>query len=678
MHAGCDDVVKVEHDDFKLRVQCSRWSFTTGSLRSLRRPPTRHSYRGYDALDVRCRSGSADARLPREANNATQMAEHYTMYSPGKQCAVCANVLLAVQREVGLGGNRTSIGAHPALGPPTTTRPPSASGPGLRWLHPTSAEKTRSPASLSTVSPPPPQQPTPNQHNSPESHSLDDKPSPENTPNCLAILGCVVEHVDVHPSQSRPSPPSPRRSRPQPPKPKTRNQNPSPTTVIDDERNLAARSLAMAANYNGRRAPNVSQYLRDLNAINPQDRPATEENFNMEEDLALFTNTQFFDFETGQNTDYQAHPAKLDTEAPPSATPTEDLTPAGSVMGDLGNLDFIQESFAFIQPPSHPRLVDDAPSSALVVDLDTKDPKRRSKEREGILPRVTLPLVRCAVIIGSELSQAAPKRTSIQMWPAPATLTTLNGWMTNGRDGAISRDLPPGDHDIAQGPSRPLRRHGRRPKPCRPLPQPFIQSLCFNVCDFSFPDFTNGYPSTPLNGFADGAHAQNFQGIGPNPAGVYPPVSQQQQAQQQAQYGQSAVRSAEKRKSIDMDGSVDSIGHGRAMNFEDASRHAAEEDKRRRNTAASARFRIKKKQREQALEKSAKEMTDKVNGLESKVQQLEMENKWLKNLLVEKNEGNDEIVTLWKEFASKQTVTLKSKTESKKESSSVKDELKQR
>lgn len=66
---------------------------------------------------------------------------------------------------------------------------------------------------------------------------------------------------------------------------------------------------------------------------------------------------------------------------------------------------------------------------------------------------------------------------------------------------------------------------------------------------------------------------------------------------------------------------------------------AAEEDKRRRNTAASARFRVKKKQREQALEKQAKEMTEKVQQLEGKVQQLEMENKWLKGLITDKNDG---------------------------------------
>ncbi|KAL1914217.1 uncharacterized protein VTP21DRAFT_9670 [Calcarisporiella thermophila] len=68
-----------------------------------------------------------------------------------------------------------------------------------------------------------------------------------------------------------------------------------------------------------------------------------------------------------------------------------------------------------------------------------------------------------------------------------------------------------------------------------------------------------------------------------------------------------------------------------------ASRLAAEEDKRRRNTAASARFRIKKKQREQALERTAKEMTAKAEMLEGRVKELEMEIKWLRSLVVEKD-----------------------------------------
>jgi TolA-binding protein len=108
--------------------------------------------------------------------------------------------------------------------------------------------------------------------------------------------------------------------------------------------------------------------------------------------------------------------------------------------------------------------------------------------------------------------------------------------------------------------------------------------------------------------------------------GQYPPQPQHQLPS----YG---PQSGEKRKAS-VTSSLPS-----AADLEEQSRMAAEEDKRRRNTAASARFRIKKKQREQALEKQAKEMTDKVTQLEGKVQQLEMENKWLKGLIVDKNDG---------------------------------------
>jgi Basic region leucine zipper len=92
------------------------------------------------------------------------------------------------------------------------------------------------------------------------------------------------------------------------------------------------------------------------------------------------------------------------------------------------------------------------------------------------------------------------------------------------------------------------------------------------------------------------------------------------------------------------------VDSNHAHSLEGASRIAAEEDKRRRNTAASARFRVKKKQREQALERTAKEMTDKCSRLEARIGQLEMENKWLKNLITEKNENKDDIAELWRKF----------------------------
>lgn len=91
--------------------------------------------------------------------------------------------------------------------------------------------------------------------------------------------------------------------------------------------------------YNGRHGPNVSQYLRELDTISPQDATG-EETFNMEADLALFTNTQFFDFDSGQNTDFQAQPVK--PEADTSATSQSgDVSAAASVIGDMPNLDFM-------------------------------------------------------------------------------------------------------------------------------------------------------------------------------------------------------------------------------------------------------------------------------------------------------------------------------------------------
>jgi hypothetical protein len=55
--------------------------------------------------------------------------------------------------------------------------------------------------------------------------------------------------------------------------------------------------------YNGRKAPNFSQYLEDLNAIpSPYDRAVQQQqqqhgSFNLDAELSLFTNTEFFDFD---------------------------------------------------------------------------------------------------------------------------------------------------------------------------------------------------------------------------------------------------------------------------------------------------------------------------------------------------------------------------------------------
>lgn len=56
--------------------------------------------------------------------------------------------------------------------------------------------------------------------------------------------------------------------------------------------------------------------------------------------------------------------------------------------------------------------------------------------------------------------------------------------------------------------------------------------------------------------------------------------------------------------------------------------------KRLRNTAASARFRAKKKQREQTLEQQAREKKQALEKLESRIRELEQENRFLKGLIM--------------------------------------------
>lgn len=54
--------------------------------------------------------------------------------------------------------------------------------------------------------------------------------------------------------------------------------------------------------FSGRRGVNVSQFIANLNTIPSAHEMATQnqEGFNIDEDLALFTNTEFFDFDMGE------------------------------------------------------------------------------------------------------------------------------------------------------------------------------------------------------------------------------------------------------------------------------------------------------------------------------------------------------------------------------------------
>jgi hypothetical protein len=184
--------------------------------------------------------------------------------------------------------------------------------------------------------------------------------------------------------------------------------------------------------------------------------------------------------------------------------------------------------------------------------------------------------------------------------------------------------------------------------------------------DFSL-DYASAYTSPTIPTFSE--TLGNLQPIQPNPQAVYQsPISQHAPG-----YPVPAPIIGEKRKS-DASSVTSASSPNRPLNFEEASRMAAEEDKRRRNTAASARFRIKKKQREQALEKSAKEMSDKMSALENRINQLETENKWLKNLIMEKNEKSGEkgedMSKIFSELGAKETKS-KAKSNGEKVGDSV-------
>ena len=51
------------------------------------------------------------------------------------------------------------------------------------------------------------------------------------------------------------------------------------------------------ANLGGRRAPNVSQYIANLNTIPSDYDLATQEDYSIADDLAIFTNAEFYDWD---------------------------------------------------------------------------------------------------------------------------------------------------------------------------------------------------------------------------------------------------------------------------------------------------------------------------------------------------------------------------------------------
>ncbi|KAL4929546.1 putative bZIP transcription factor (MetR) [Aspergillus undulatus] len=277
------------------------------------------------------------------------------------------------------------------------------------------------------------------------------------------------------------------------------------------------------AEYNGRRAPNFSQYLDDLNAIpSPYDvamqQQQQQDGFNFDNDLSLFTNTEFFDF---------------DLNLPPFE-PVEENKHKVSQNSEMEFLDMLGDQFGNVNDYAAPQMNSMNGPSMPVQNAQFAIPQ--SQVPNG------LPNIQSNVHRSPSTSSPSTTSPSQQSVAAPSPTTTTSP--------AAS----------APGPKR-----------------------------------------------------KNTQKTAP-------------------------------------------------LNVEEVARIAAEEDKRRRNTAASARFRVKKKMREQTLEKTVKETTEKNAALEARVTALELENQWLKNLITEKNgksaeegkKAENDISAMFKKFLAAQ------------------------
>lgn len=102
------------------------------------------------------------------------------------------------------------------------------------------------------------------------------------------------------------------------------------------------------ASFNNMRGPNVSEFIANLNAIPSTREVSPGENFNLEDDLAMFTNTQFFDFDLGHDADFQPpnfdfdhhhhhHHRGAEAPAAPASSPIQEASKAMDFHGTFSH-----------------------------------------------------------------------------------------------------------------------------------------------------------------------------------------------------------------------------------------------------------------------------------------------------------------------------------------------------
>lgn len=90
------------------------------------------------------------------------------------------------------------------------------------------------------------------------------------------------------------------------------------------------------AGYSGQRGPNVSEFIANLNAIPSAQDMAGQgpDNFNLDDELAMFTNTHFFDFDLGHDADLKPSNFDFDFNGQSKVAPV--------TAQDIKSLDFNQ------------------------------------------------------------------------------------------------------------------------------------------------------------------------------------------------------------------------------------------------------------------------------------------------------------------------------------------------
>lgn len=103
--------------------------------------------------------------------------------------------------------------------------------------------------------------------------------------------------------------------------------------------------------YSGRRGPNVSQYVANLNTIPPAQEPIAEP-LNIDEDLALFTNSEFIDwdgsFDINPPLDFLDADPSRGVNASGTATPAQPVHKNTNKPLDFGSNGMFNFLFCFV------------------------------------------------------------------------------------------------------------------------------------------------------------------------------------------------------------------------------------------------------------------------------------------------------------------------------------------